>query len=122
MRKYIAQRVFWLAVGSVFLLACVFSTSSTTVRGRVRDGDGRPIAGAEVRLGGTGNEARTTTQADSSYTVTAQHRPTQMLTLTVSKPGFATHTQQFPGFAAPEGNHDVELESPMQIIPRTRDD
>ena len=107
--RRIAERLLWLAVGCLFLMSCVLSTSSTTVKGRVRDGSGRPIAGAEVKLGGPLNQATATTAEDGSFTVTAQHRYLQVLTLTVSKPGFAPHEERFPGFAAPDAEHIVEL-------------
>ena len=111
MRKQLARRFYLLVVGCLLLISCRCSalSSTTTVKGYVRSGEGRPIAGAEVRLGGPGNEAKTTSQADGFYTVTVSHRATQVIKLTVSKPGYATHRQEFPGFAAPKGDNNVEL-------------
>lgn len=111
MRNHRARRFCLLAVGCLLLLSCRCSGSSTktTVKGYVHDGEGHPIVGADVRLGGPGNETKTVSQADGSYTITARHRPLQVITLTISKPGYATHKQEFPGFAAPKGNNNVEL-------------
>ena len=119
MRKHFARRFCLLAVGCLLLLSCRCSglSSTTTVKGYVRTGEGRPIAGAEVRLGGLGNEAKTTSQADGFYTITVSHRPAQVIKLTVSKPGYATHKQEFPGFAAPKGDNNVELMETVSYPP-----
>lgn len=53
--------------------------------GRVTQYGEKPIAGAEVSFGGTGMETTVTTDADGKFTVTARHRPTQMLYLNVKK-------------------------------------
>ncbi|MEP6924404.1 MAG: hypothetical protein ABI954_08050 [Pyrinomonadaceae bacterium] len=56
--------------------------------------------------------------ANGKFTVTARHRPTQMLRLEVKKEGFGMREKvEFPGFAAPDKPVEIEL---MQTIPRTR--
>ncbi|MDQ3180962.1 MAG: hypothetical protein M3Q33_10625 [Acidobacteriota bacterium] len=61
--------------------------------------------------------SKTTTDEKGFYTVTTRHRPTQMLYLTVEKEGFTKHTENFLGFAAPNGDKNVEL---LKIILPTR--
>jgi hypothetical protein len=73
-----------------------------------------------VRFGGTGSETVTNTLADGTFTITARHRPTQMLNLTASKPSVGTYVDKFPGFAVPDGEISVKLMSEIQIIPRTK--
>ena len=109
MAKNLRRRFSLLAVGCLLLWSCGLRTATTTVKGYVREGGGKPIAGAEVRLGGPGNETKTTTQADGFYTVTVRHRALQVIRLTISKPGYAAHKQEFPGFAAPKDDNNVEL-------------
>jgi hypothetical protein len=102
---------------AVFCTSCIFSTSSTTVKGRVHKGQ-EPVANAEVSFGGTLAEAKTTTGPDGRFTLTAKHRPTQILTLSVTKSGLTQREEiKFPGFAAPEKEIEVEM---MTVIERTR--
>lgn len=115
-RKYILLTVLVFTLSSLLLTSCIFPTSSTTVKGYVRY-DGKPVANAEVSFGGALGATQTTTDERGFYTVTARHRPTQMLYLTIKKEGFAEQTDKFPGFAAPEGDKNIEL---MKTIPRTR--
>jgi len=106
-----------IALAALFLTACL-PTSSTTVSGRVTEYGKKPVADAEVSFGGTGMETVTKTDADGKFTVSARHRPTQMLRLNVKKQGFVMkEKQEFPGFAAPDKPVEIEL---MQTIPRTR--
>ncbi len=102
-----------IAVTGLFLSACFLPTSSTTVSGRVTEYGRTPVVGAEVSFGGTGLET-TTTDADGKFTVTAKHRPMQMLRLNVKKKGFAMSEKvEFPGFAAPDEPIEIEL---MQTV------
>ncbi len=99
-----------IAVTGLFLSACFLPTSSTTVSGRVTEYGKTPVAAAEVSFGGTGFETTTTTDADGKFTVTAKHRPMQMLRLNVKKKGFAMSEKvEFPGFAAPDEPIEIEL-------------
>ena len=99
-----------IAVMSLFLSACFLLTSSTPVSGRVTEYGEKPVARAEVSFGGVGFETTTTTDADGKFTVTAKHRPTQMLRLNVKKKGFAMSEKvEFPGFAAPDKPIEIEL-------------
>lgn len=117
MRK-IQFQILIIAVANLFLSACFLSTSSTTVSGRVTEYGKKPVAGAEVFFGGAGLETTAQTDADGKFTVTARHRPTQMLRLEVKKQGFVMKDKmEFPGFAAPDKPVEIEL---MQTIPRTR--
>jgi uncharacterized lipoprotein YajG len=117
MRK-IQFQLLIIAVASLFLSGCFLPTSTTTVSGRVTEYGDKPVAGAEISFGGTGSEATTTTDADGKFTVTARHRPTQMLRLEVKKEGFAMSEKvEFPGFAAPDEPIEIEL---MKTIPRRR--
>jgi len=120
MRKRILARLFVFAAGCLFFTSCFFQTSSTTVKGRVHDDENRPVADAEVRFGGTGSETVTKTQPNGSFTATARHRPTQMLNLTVSKPGVGAYADKFPGFAAPKGDINVKLMGEIQTIRITK--
>lgn len=107
-----------IAVISLFLSACFLPTSSTTVSGRVTEYGKKPVAGAEISFGGTGWMTTTTTGADGKFTVTALHRPTQMLRLEVRKTGFAMNEKvEFPGFSAPDKPIEIEL---LETIPETR--
>ncbi len=102
---------------SLTLSACLFPTSSTTVKGVVML-DGKPVNGAEVRFGGKLAEVTTTTGPDGKFTLTARHRPTQMLEVTAKKPGYGQREEiKFPGFAAPDGEIEVQL---ITLIPSTR--
>lgn len=99
---------------SLFLSACFLPTSSTTVSGRVTEYGKTPVAGAEVSFGGAGLETTATTDANGKFTVTARHRPTQMLRLQVKKKGFAMEEKvEFPGFAAPDEPIEIKL---MQTV------
>jgi hypothetical protein len=111
--------VFLLTVG-VSVSSCIFSTSSTTVKGFVREQDCKPLADAGIKFGGALTESKTRSGADGSFTVTANHRPTQMLHLTVSKQGFEESAEKFPGFAAPKGDKIIVLKPVIPTIPRTR--
>jgi hypothetical protein len=114
MRKTLFQ-IFIIAVANLFLTtACFLPTSSTTVSGRVTEYGKTPVAGAEISFGGAGLEATTKTGADGKFTVTARHRPTQMLRLEVKKKGFAMDEKvEFPGFAAPTEPIEIKL---MQTV------
>lgn len=96
-------------------LGCFFATSSTTVKGYV-EYDNKPVEGATVTFGPTLGEATTTTGPDGKFTITARHRPTAMLRLTVQKPrtpnelAMANREKiEFPGFWAPEEEIKVEM-------------
>lgn len=120
LKKYekIDVQIITIAVTSLFLSACFLPTSSTTVSGKVTEYGDKPIAGAEISFGGTGMKTTTTTDADGKFTVTARHRPTQMLRLEVNKDGFAMSEKvEFPGFAAPDKPIEIEL---METIQPTR--
>ena len=109
MRKTQLQ-ILIIAVATLFLSACFLPTSSTTVSGRVTEYGRTPVVGAEISFGGTGFETTTTTDANGKFTVTARHRPTQMLRLVVKKKGFAMDEKvEFPGFAAPDKPIEIEL-------------
>ena len=111
MRK---TQILIVAVIGLFLSACFLPTSSTTVSGRITEYGEKPVAGAEIYFGGAGFETTATTGADGKFTVTAKHRPTQMLRLEVKKKGFAMSEKvEFPGFAAPDEPIDIEL---MQTV------
>jgi hypothetical protein len=71
-------------------------------------------------LGGTLSESKTRIAADGSLTVTAKHRPTEMLVLAVTKPGFSESTEKFPGFDAPKDDKIVVPQAAIPTIPRTR--
>ena len=113
MRKISFQILMCAALG-LFCSSCFLPTSSTTVKGRVTEYGEKPVAGAEVSFGGTGFETVVKTGADGKFTVTARHRPTQMLRLEVKKKGFAMSEKvEFPGFAAPDESIEIEL---MQTV------
>lgn len=96
---------------------CFFNTSSTTVKGVVMN-YGKPVSGAEVTFGPTLGEVKVTTGADGKFTVTAKHRMTAMLRLTVKKSGMGQREKvEFPGFAAPDEEIKVEM---MDIFGATR--
>ena len=98
----------------VLTTSCLLPTSSTTVSGRVTEYGKKPVAGAEISFGGAGLKAATTTGADGKFTVTARHRPAQMLRLQVKKKGFAMDEKvEFPGFAAPDEPIEIKL---MQTV------
>ena len=118
MKKQILQKALIFAISCLLFSSCIFPTSSTTVSGRVTEYGEKPVANAEISFGGTGFETTTKTDADGKFTVTAKHRPTQMLRLEVKKNGFVMREKvEFPGFAAPDKPIEVEL---MQTIPATR--
>lgn len=95
-------------------LACFFSTSSTTIRGKVHYDD-KPLEGVEVSFGATGSESKATTGADGKFTITVKHRPTAMLRVNVNKPGYGQREKiEFPGFAAPSEEVDIELIAILQ--------
>lgn len=106
-------------LGAVLLTSsCFFRTSSTTVRGYVNH-DGKPVAGADVRFGGSGAEATTVTGLDGKFTVTVKNRPTQMLEVKVMKPGFVHDKVEFTGFDAPDKEIKIELKR-LFTVPNTR--
>lgn len=107
MRK---TQILFIAFIGLFLSACLLPTSSTTVSGRVTEYGEKPAAGAEISFGGAAFETTTTTDEDGKFTVTANHRFTQMLRLEVKKKGFAMKEKvEFPGFAAPDEPVEIEL-------------
>jgi len=110
MRRHYANIV--IVILALTLTAGCFNTSSTTVKGRVMY-DSKPVSGAEVRLNGY----KVTTGADGRYSVTAKHRFTAVMEFTVTKSGLSTHSEKFPGFGAPEGEHEIDM---MGIIYPTR--
>lgn len=120
MRKQFSQQILVFVAGCLFLSSCFLPTSSTTIKGKVFDQENRPVADAEVRFGGTGFETVIKTQADGTFTVTARHRPTQMLNLNVSKTGVGNYSDKFPGFAASGETIQINLMPTLQTIPRTR--
>ncbi|HVF48078.1 MAG TPA: hypothetical protein VNA17_10965 [Pyrinomonadaceae bacterium] len=98
-------------------LACFFSTSSTTIRGKVHYDD-KPVEGVEVSFGAVGAESKVTTGPDGKFTITAKHRPAAMLRVNITKPGYGQREKiEFPGFAAPSEEVDIEL---IAIIQPTR--
>ena len=109
-----------IAAASLFLSACFLQTSSTTVRGYVRDSGGKSVADVEISFGGTGSEFKTRTDAKGFYTVTAKHRPMQMLYLNAEKKDVGKYSDKFPGFAAPSGDKNIELMATLGTIPVTR--
>jgi hypothetical protein len=114
MTKQFSRQVLIVAVGCLFLSSCIFQTSSTTVKGKVTEYGKKPVVDAEISFGGAGSEIVTRTQTDGTFTVTARHRPTQMLRLEVKKKGFVMREKvEFPGFAAPEEPIEIEL---MQTV------
>lgn len=118
MRKEILQKTSIFVLSCLLFSSCIFQTSSTTVSGRVTEYGEKPVANAEISFGGTGFESTAKTDADGKFTVTAKHRPTQMLRLEVKKQGFVMREKvEFPGFAAPDKPIEVEL---MQTIPLSR--
>ena len=109
--------VILLLFASVTLSSCFLPTSSTTVKGRIVH-QGKPVPDAQVKFGGTMAEVTTKTGPDGKFTLTARHRPTQMLTISVEKPGLAQREElKFPGFAAPGEEIEVEM---LTVIGRTR--
>ena len=104
----------------LFLSSCFLQTSSTTVKGYVRDSGGKPVADVEISFGGVGSESKTRTDAKGFYTITAKHRPTQMLYLNAEKKDVGKYSDKFPGFAAPNGDKNIELMATLGTIPRTR--
>jgi hypothetical protein len=119
-REQILPQMFGIAFLCLFLSSCFLQTSSTTIKGYVRESDGKPVVDAEVSFGGVGSESKTRTDARGFYTVTAKHRPTQMLYLTAKKEGVGSYSDKFPGFAAPDGDKNIELMATLGTIPRTR--
>jgi hypothetical protein len=89
--------------------ACLPSSSTTTVKGYVFNYDS-PVSGATVTFGGTGSKATATTNADGKFTITATHRPTEVLRLEVVADGYGQKEKvEFPGFAAPTGELKIEM-------------
>lgn len=119
-RKQILPQVFGIAFLCLFLSSCFLQTSSTTLKGYVRENDGKPVADVEISFGGAGSESKTKTDAKGFYTVTARHRPAQMLYLTAKKPDIGSYSDKFPGFAAPDGDKNIELMATLGTIPATR--
>ena len=120
LKRQILPQVLGIAFVCLFLSSCFLQTSSTTVKGYVRDSGGKPIADVEISFGGTGSESKTRTDAKGFYTVTAKHRPTQMLYLTAEKEGIGSYSDKFPGFAAPDGDKNIELMATLGTIPVKR--
>ena len=109
MEKHKIKALLLLTVSCLFFTSCIFPTSSTTVKGYVRN-YGKPLANADVSFGETGLTTKTTTDAKGFFTVTARHRPMQMLYLKVEKKGYAMDEKvEFPGFAAPTDDVIVEM-------------
>ena len=119
-KKYILPQMLGIAFVCLFLSSCFLQTSSTTVKGYVRDSGGEPVADVEISFGGVGSESKTRTDAKGFYTVTAKHRPTQMLYLNAEKKDVGKYSDKFPGFAAPNGDKNIELMATLGTIPRTR--
>ena len=85
MIRQFSKKILILAAGCLFLSSCIFQTSSTSVKGKVTEYGEKPVADADVSFGGAGSETVAKTGADGTFTVTARHRPTQMLRLEVKK-------------------------------------
>lgn len=102
MRKHYANIA--IVIVAITLTAGCFNTSSTTVKGRVMY-DNKPVAGAEVSLNGY----KVTTDADGRFSVTAKHRFTAVMEFTVTKSGLSKHSEKFPGFGAPPGEHEINM-------------
>ena len=117
--KHILPQMFAIAFVCLFLSSCFLPTSSTTVKGYVRE-SGKPVADVAISFGGAGGASKTRTDAKGFYTVTAKHRPTQMLYLTAEKKGVGSYSDKFPGFAAPSGDNNIELMATLGTIPAAR--
>jgi hypothetical protein len=101
--------------------ACFFSTSTTTVKGYVVDTVGTPIPDAKILFGGTLSEVETKSDAKGFFTITAKHRPTQILRLNVTKDGYGMMEKvEFPGFAAPTDDIKVKMIHILGRIPGTK--
>ena len=97
-----------LAVLAAVVSGCL-PTSRTTVRGRVVYND-KPVTGATVTFGPTMGEVSAVTGADGKFELTASHRPTAMLRLAAAKEGMVQREKaEFPGFAAPDPEIEVEM-------------
>jgi hypothetical protein len=109
MRLNTTSSVFAILILVFVAGGCIFNTNSTTVKGIVIYDD-KPVSGAEVWFGPTGGQVTTTTGPDGKFTLTAKHRMTGMLRLTVKKAGMGQKDKvEFPGFAAPDEEIKVEM-------------
>lgn len=102
------------------ITGCFFPTSSTVVKGKVVDYKKQAVPGAKVTFGGAGSEVETVTGSDGTFTITARHRPAQMLNLKIAKYGVGRFQDKFPGFAAPDDGTSFELMPILGEIPSTR--
>lgn len=93
-------------VATLLLSSC--RSNSTTVHGKVHF-DNKPVAGAEVRFGPNMGESVSTTNHDGLFTITATHRPAEVLELKVLKPGYAHDKIEFPAFGSAPREYDIEL-------------
>jgi len=99
--------VFFLAV-SLCMSGCMFRTHTTVIRGYVH-ADGKPVHGAEVRIGVAGNEQTVRTNFDGRFSLVYHHRPTQEVEVKVLNPGFVHNEIRFPALTSGEQDLDVEL-------------
>jgi len=104
---------------SLFATSCFLRTSTTTVRGKVTY-DNKPVVGAEVRFGGKMGEDVTRTDHDGRFTLTAKHRPTEMLEIKVLWPGYTHNEIKFPGFTGDDKPINIELKKVFTPIAPTR--
>lgn len=110
---------------AIVVLLCVWSnscflrTSTSNVRGKVSF-EGKPVVGAEVRLGTKTAETSTRTNYDGSYLLGVTHRPAEMLELKVIWPGYVHDKIEFSGFAAADKPIDIELKKVFTPIAPTR--
>jgi len=95
-----------LAVSLLF--SSCFRSGSTTVRGKVTF-ESKPVVGAEVRFGPNSQETSTTTNHDGLFTITATHRPADVLELKVLKPGYSHDKIEFPASGSTQREFDIEL-------------
>lgn len=99
-----------LLVAALVALAAVGCDGHTAVKGRVVDPDGKPIAGADVKLTAKPNDparSRTDsskTDASGSFSVGVTHEPTSKMPFAfeVTKDGFAPHAERLTGSAGYE--------------------
>jgi protocatechuate 3,4-dioxygenase beta subunit len=87
----------------VLLVSC---DAWTSVRGKVSEADGRPVAGASVRLvaGKNGRTAEMTSQADGSFSVGLIHGAfAGRFQLVISKPGYVPFSR------------DIEAKTQQQV-------
>ncbi|MBX3244359.1 MAG: hypothetical protein KF685_07865 [Acidobacteria bacterium] len=100
-----------LALGILVIVGsgCFFNSCQTTAKGVVMN-YGKPLENAEVSFGPTLGEVKAFTDKDGKFELTAWHRPTAMLYVTVKKKGYAQREKiEFPGFASPGEEIRVEM-------------